>query len=133
MDQYQLSRELYVSGGLYKRAIARRLNLSRNAVEKYCNGRVLPWERKKRTRVNTVNVLKVEEFIRKCMNEDETTPKKQWYTVKRIYDRLVDEMGFTGGESTICQYVREFNPTSHIFSNLIKVNPLRYCFFGFSS
>jgi transposase len=108
VDQYQLIRELYVGEGLSKRAIARRLNLSRNTVEKYCNGEVLPWERKNRHRVKTIIVPKVEEFIRKCLNEDETAPKKQRHTAKRIYDRLVDEMGFTGGESTIRQYVREY-------------------------
>ncbi|WP_155812532.1 IS21 family transposase [Oribacterium sp. oral taxon 078] len=33
--------------------------------------------------------------------------KKQKHTAKRIYDRLVEETGFTGGESTIRAKVRE--------------------------
>jgi len=49
----------------------------------------------------------VEEFIRTCFEHDEDAPSKQKHTAKRIYDRLVEEMGFTGGESTIRHYVRK--------------------------
>ncbi|MEI6157729.1 MAG: helix-turn-helix domain-containing protein [Atribacterota bacterium] len=112
VDQYQLIRELYVEKGLSQRAIARKLNLSRNTVNKYCHGEVFPWEEKTRHRKKVVILPPVEEFIRNCLSEDETAPKKQRHTAKRIYDRLVNEMGFTGGESTIRQYVREFKKKS---------------------
>ena len=47
-------------------------------------------------------------FIIACLQEDqETSFKKQRHTAKRIYDRLVEERGFTGGESTIRRKVRE--------------------------
>src|SRR5690606_40705999 len=37
----------------------------------------------------------------------EEAPRKQTHTAKRIYDRLVEEKGFTGGESTVRHYVRK--------------------------
>jgi len=48
------------------------------------------------------------EFIEECLNEDEREGlKKQKHTAKRIYDRLVAEKGFKGGESTVRRKVRE--------------------------
>lgn len=38
---------------------------------------------------------------------DEQAPRKQRHTAKRIYDRLVEEYDFTGGESTVRHYVRK--------------------------
>ena len=35
-------------------------------------------------------------------------PRKQRHTAKRVYDRLVDERGFTGSYSTVLRYVREW-------------------------
>jgi len=43
---------------------------------------------------------------------DEEAPSKQRHTAKRIYDRLVEEKGFTGGESTVRQYVRKLKNKS---------------------
>jgi transposase len=40
-------------------------------------------------------------IIEEWLKEDETAPLKQRHTAKRIYDRLVDEYGFTGAESTV--------------------------------
>ena len=41
-------------------------------------------------------------FVKNCLLEDENcSSKKQHHTAKRIYDRLVEERGFTGGETTI--------------------------------
>jgi transposase len=42
------------------------------------------------------------QFIQQCLLEDaQESNKKQHHTAKRIYDRLVDEMHFTGCESSI--------------------------------
>lgn len=45
-------------------------------------------------------------FIRICLKDDEISNiKKQKHTAKRIYDRLVAEMNFTGEESTVRRIV----------------------------
>ena len=43
-----------------------------------------------------------------CLEEDaRCRSRKQHHTAKRIYDRLVDEHGFTGGETTVRRLVRQ--------------------------
>ncbi len=108
VDQYQLIRELYAVKGVSQREIARRLGISRNTVKKYCTGENLPFEKSTRERQRTVVTPEVEKFILGCFQQDEEDGvPKQEHTAKRIYDRLVKECDFTGGESTIRQYVRE--------------------------
>ena len=45
--------------------------------------------------------------IDKWMEEDQRAPRKQRHTAKRIYDRLVEEEGFTGSNSSVRRYVRK--------------------------
>lgn len=49
-------------------------------------------------------------IIERWLDEDLSSPKKQRHTARRIYQRLVEEQGFTGGESTVRRYVREHRP-----------------------
>ena len=108
VDQHQLIRELYAVKELSQREIARRLGVSRNTVRKYCTGENLPFEKGTRNRQPTVITPEVEEFVQQCFQQDEEDGVlKQTHTAKRIYDRLVEECSFAGGESTIRQYVRE--------------------------
>lgn len=44
-------------------------------------------------------------IVKAWLADDETAPRKQRHTAKRIYDRLVDEYGFTGAEVTVRQAV----------------------------
>ena len=55
----------------------------------------------------TVITSEVKAFIQKCFAEDDAAPRKQKHTAKRIYDRLVKEKGFTGGESTVRHYIKK--------------------------
>lgn len=48
--------------------------------------------------------------IDQIIKEDEARPRKQRHTSKRIWERLRDEHGFTGAESTIRQVVRQLRP-----------------------
>lgn len=45
--------------------------------------------------------------IDRWLEEDDSRPKKQRHTVRRIYHRLVQECGVTGCESIVRHYVRE--------------------------
>lgn len=91
--------------GESQRSIARALGVSRNTVKKYCEGAAVPWERIERPREASVLTKEVKAFIAGCLKEDEDSPSKQRHTAKRIYDRLVEEKGFVGGESTVRSYV----------------------------
>jgi hypothetical protein len=48
----------------------------------------------------------VKDVIDDRLAQDVHRPPKQRHTARRIYMRLVEEYGFTGGESTIRRYVR---------------------------
>lgn len=102
MDQYQDIRRMFVVEGLSQRAIARELGISRNTVRRYCQGENVPWERKSGPRASRVVTPEVLEFIKACFEQDANSPdKRQKHTAQNIYNRLCNEKGFTGGESTI--------------------------------
>jgi len=107
VDIYEKIRHLYEHEGKSQRAISRILGVSRNTVKKYCDGSHVPWERQGQSgRRQYVITDEIMEFIKSCLATDEAENiKKQKHTAKRIYDRLVDEKGFNGGESTIREIV----------------------------
>lgn len=109
VDLYEKIRYLYTQEQLSQREISRRLGVSRKTVKKYCDGSAVPWERNgcsgRTAYVITDDII---HFIEACLLEDEQEKiKKQRHTSKRIYDRLVEEKGFKGGESTIRNIIAE--------------------------
>lgn len=99
--------------GLSQRALARSLGISRHTVKRYCDGSNLPWERKKRARISRVVTSEVLEFIQHCFQEDQQVMnRRQRHTARRIYQRLCQEEGFQGGESTIRRVVKELKMAS---------------------
>ncbi len=107
VDIYEKIRYLHEHEGQSQRAISRILGVSRNTVKKYFEGSQVPWERQGVSgRQRHVVTEEVMEFIKECFAVDEDEGiKKQEHTAKRIYDRLVAEKGFKGGESTIREIV----------------------------
>jgi len=106
VDLYYQIRTLYNEGESI-RSIARRLNISRPTVKKYCEGNTHPDVRKPYMRDSEVITDEIREFIKTCLDEDRQMQlPKQKHTAKRIYDRLVTERGFKGGESTIRNEVK---------------------------
>ena len=108
VDLYGRIRDMYVNQNKSQRAIARELGISRNTVKKYCGGDHVPWERQTYERESSVVTKEIKDFIRQCFAQDqaENLPKQR-HTARRIYERLRDEKGFTGAESTIRRVVRE--------------------------
>ena len=107
MQDYDEIRRRFLAGES-QRHIAKTMGISRNTVKKYCEGNAVPWERKTSDRESTILTPDVVEFIQNCFDEDSRQClKKQKHTAKRIYNRLVEEIGFIGGESTIRAKVHE--------------------------
>lgn len=104
VDIYKEIRQRRLKGES-QRGIARALGISRNTVKKYMEGERLPGERIERPREASVLTPEVTAFIEACLRSDEESPGKQHHTAKRIYDRLVEETGFSGGETTVRAYV----------------------------
>ena len=109
VDMYEKIRQLYVHERKSQREIAKILKISRSTVKKYCEGTHVPWERSGTSgRTPYVVTDHILQRMASYLEEDETENiKKQKHTARRIYDRLVDEEGFTGGESTIRRIVAE--------------------------
>jgi transposase len=113
VKDYKEIRQRHLNGES-ERSIARSLHISRKTVAKYCEGAAVPWERKTPERAPVVMTEETVAFIRQCLENDEIEGvRKQQHTAKRIYDRLVAECGFTGGESTVRTKVRELRGAHH--------------------
>ena len=107
MHDYKQIRQRFLNGES-QRSIAKSMGISRNTVKKYCEGETVPWVRKTPERKASVLTEDILTFIASCIEEDKSEGlKKQTHTARRIYDRLVAEKGFEGGESTIRRAVRE--------------------------
>ncbi len=107
MDIYKDIRQSFINGES-QRHIANRLGVSRQTVKKYCEGAAHPSARKPYGRSAARINEDVKQFILDCFKADEEEHiKKQKHTAKRIYDRLVEEKKFTGGESTIRKAVKD--------------------------
>ena len=76
-------------------------------------GQHVPWERNGTSGRTAYKVTdEVLAFIKSCLQEDDTENiKKQKHTARRIYNHLVEELNFNGGESTIPQIVAGLHET----------------------
>lgn len=102
LDIYKEIRRLQLDGVTSQRTAAKLLGISRNTVRKYWEGATVPWDRKSYERNALVLTPEVVLFVKACLDEDDAEKvKKQQHTARRIYDRLVKELGFKGAESTI--------------------------------
>ena len=89
-----------------KRAIARHFGISRDSVDKMIVYAVPPGYR----RTAPVKRPKLDGFtgiIDQWVGEDNGRPGKQRHTAKRVFDRLRNEHGFTGGYTIVKAYMRE--------------------------
>ena len=89
-----------------QREAAKRFNLSRDTVRKMMAYSVPPGYR----RQAPVRRPKLDAFIPiidQWLEADRAVPRKQRHTAKRVFDRLRDEHGFTGGYTIIKDYMRD--------------------------
>lgn len=104
MDQYELIRTGYRVYNKNISELARMTGHSRNTIKKAIRGE--PWgyqERKKQPFPVLASFLAtIDEWI----SADKEQPKKQRHTARRVYNRLVAEHGYSGGESTVRRYVK---------------------------
>ena len=105
MDQIKYIKHLRELEGKSIQAIADTLNIDWRTAKKYadCEDFNLP---PKQTRQKPM-MGPYETAIDMWLLEDRNMPKKQRHTAKRIYDRLVKEYDFGGGERTVRQYVSQ--------------------------
>ncbi len=103
---YRSIRRLYAVEGISIREIAKRLDINRRTVRKYCMGEVDLDARKEYQTVNSPLRDTLEKNIIEIIEKNKNAPKKQSLNAKIIYQMLV-KMGYSVGESTIRKYIRE--------------------------
>ncbi len=94
------------AAGMSQRQAAKAFNISRDTVAKMMTFSVPPGYR----RTAEVRRPKLDPFIpiiEGWLEADRSMPRKQRHTAKRVFDRLRDECGFTGGYTIIKDYIRE--------------------------
>lgn len=104
MDQYELIRNAHRVYGKNISEIARMTGHSLNTVKKAIRGE--HWGYKESSDQPFSVLGSYLEVIDEWLLGDREQPKKQRHTARRIYNRLVAEHGYKGGESTVRRYVR---------------------------
>lgn len=104
----QIRRWYYVDGWSIRR-IAREGHWDRRTIRKALRDAGPPRYTLRESRTRPVLAPYVAQ-IDAWLVADLTSPPKQRHTARRIFERLVEEHGFKGGESTIRRYVREHRP-----------------------
>ena len=106
MEVYARVRRAVQVDGVSVRRAAREFGLSRKTIRKMLAFSVPPgYQRKKPVaRPKLGPWLGVVDQI---LEDDESQPKKQRHTARRIYDRLKDEHAFRGGYTIVKDYVRD--------------------------
>lgn len=103
MDQYELIRTAHRVYGKNVSELSRMTGHSRNTVKKAIRGE--PWGYKERQHQPFPVLGPYLAIINGWLENDKEAPKKQRHTARRIYNRLIEEHGYDGGESTVRRYV----------------------------
>jgi hypothetical protein len=104
VDDYLKVRHAVRIEGLSERAAARRFGIDPRTVSKMMKFSVPPGYKRKKPPAKP----KLDPFIPvidRILRDDKSQPKKQQHTAKRIFERLRDEYGFTGGITIVKDYV----------------------------
>jgi len=104
VDDYLKVRHAVRIEGLSERAAARRFGIDPRTVSKMMKFSVPPGYKRKKPPAKP----KLDPFvpvIDRILRDDKSQPKKQQHTAKRIFERLRDEYGFTGGITIVKDYV----------------------------
>lgn len=104
VDLYARVRHAVMIEGISQRAAARRFGIDPRTVKKMLSFSVPPGYVRTRPPVRP----KLDPFIGvidRILEDDKSRPKKQRHTSKRIFERLREEYGFTGGITIVKDYI----------------------------
>jgi len=105
VDKEYIRKKHYIEGWSIRK-ISRNFEVSRQTIRKALKDSNIPQYNLSKERISPV-LEPYKEVIREWLRQDQSAPPKQTHTARRIYHRLVDEYGFTGGESTVRTFVRK--------------------------
>ena len=105
VDQYSYIRTAHRVYGKKIKQIARETGHSKNTIKKMLRGEYSGY--KPRIEQPHPVLGPYHYLIDQWLRQDKERPKKQRHTAVRIYNRLRQEHGFKGAETTVRRYVRE--------------------------
>ena len=103
-------RQFVLVDGRSKRAACRKFGLHWNTLQKMLDHPQPPGYR----RSAAARPRKIDPFlplVHRWLDADRKAPRKQKHTARRVFDRLREEHGFTGGHTAVKQAVREWKQT----------------------
>lgn len=103
-EDWSFLRRLHLQEGKSARWISENFKMSRKTVAKYLREESPPKYKQRRGRISPV-LEPYKAIIVAILESDKKAPAKQRHTGRRIYERLVAEHGFKGGQSTVRTYV----------------------------
>lgn len=106
VELYAVVRRAVFVEGISRREAARRFGLARKTVRKMLEFAVPPGYHRQKP-VARPKLAPYVGLIEEILRADTHQPRKQRHTAKRIFERLRDEHGFSGGYTIIKDYVRE--------------------------
>ena len=119
MDLYRRVRQAYYREGQSIRELSRLFGVHRKTVRKMLEYSVPPGYRRKQP-PHRPKLAPYIVIIDEILESDQTVPKKQRHTAKRIFERLRDEHGFPGQYTIVKDYVREMRVrTQEMFIPLV--------------
>lgn len=122
MDLYAKVRRAVVVDGQSERAAARTFGIQRATVHKMLQFSLPPGYRRRAPRAPKLGPYRG--IIDAILEADRQMPKNQRQTARRIWQRLKEEQGFTGGYATVCNYVaRQQRHQREVFIPLVHPPP----------
>lgn len=104
VDQYDFIRTSYRVYGKRIKAISRETGHSRNTIKKVLRGEHTGYKARDTQPFPVLEPYL--DIVDGWLKDDKEIPKKQRHTAVRVYNRLKDEYGFQGAETTVRRYVR---------------------------
>jgi transposase len=106
VDLYARVRRACHAEGMSQREAARVFSIDPKTVAKMLRFAVPPGYRRSKPPVRP-KLDPLLPVIDRILKEDQSRPRKQRHTARRLFERLKAEHGFTGGETIVKDYVRE--------------------------
>src|SRR6202045_5214363 len=121
VELYAKIRHAVMIDGLSRREAAKRFGVHRNTITKMLSFSVPPGNRR-RGRPASKKLGPYMAWIDAILEGDSRVHKKQRHTAHRIFERLRDEQGFTGGYTIVREYVG-----GAVVGTRGVFGPLRHC------
>jgi transposase len=124
VEQFEEIRKAHVREDLGIRALAAKFGVHRRVVRQALESSVPPPRKKTVRPAPSLDPWK--STIDGWLAEDESAPKKQRHTARRVFQRLIEEHGAEVGESTVRRYVAEakgLRPVALVRVNVPQSHP----------